>query len=325
MKESMNETLKKLSLAGLVPVIKVDDAQDAVPLCRALAQGGLPVAEITFRTAAAQEAIRLVHENLPEVLLGAGTVLTCEQADSAMVAGAGYIVSPGLNPKVLRHCIDHDYPVLPGCSSPTDIELAMEMGILTVKFFPAEALGGLDMIKALSGPYGDIRFVPTGGITPENLTSYLNFPKVAACGGSWMVPQNAIKEKDWSSIERLAEEAVACILGFEIRHIGINCENREKAAEAAAKFSFLTGWPIQRDGDKSVFVGEGFEVMKTLFRGEHGHIAIACNNVDRAMWHLSWRGFHFDMKTLLKAENGQAKFVYLVEEIAGFALHLIQK
>ena len=139
------DMLKQLSLAGLVPVIKVKNAEDAVPLCTALKNGGLPVAEITFRTDAAEEAIRLVHEALPDVLLGAGTVLTCEQADKAWQAGAGYIVSPGLNPVVVKHCIDKGYPVLPGCGNPSDIEAAISLGLKTVKFFPAEALGGLKL------------------------------------------------------------------------------------------------------------------------------------------------------------------------------------
>lgn len=325
MKNATEQMIEKLSMAGIIPVIKVDEAKDAVPLCKALLHGGLPAAEITFRTAAAEEAIRRVHEELPEVMLGAGTVLTCEQADKAWKAGAGYIVSPGLNQEVVRHCIDRGYPVLPGCSSPTDIEAAMGMGILTVKFFPAEALGGLDMIKALSGPYGDIRFVPTGGITSENLTSYLNFPKVAACGGSWMVPQEAVKGGDWDRIERLAAEAVAKVLGFELWHIGVNCEDADKAAQAAQKLSFLTGWPLHRDNSSSVFVGPGFEVMKTNYRGRHGHIALACSSVERAMWHLQRRGFGFDLDTLLLQEDGKPKFVYVDEEIAGFALHLVNK
>ena len=166
--------LDQLALAGLIPVIKVERAEDAVPLCRALSKGGLPVAEITFRTAAAEEAIRLVHQELPEVLLGAGTVLTPEQADKAAAAGAGYIVSPGLNPRVVRHCLEKGYPILPGCSSPSDIELALELGLTAVKFFPAEALGGINMIKALLGPYGGLKLVPTGGINTQNLHDYLS-------------------------------------------------------------------------------------------------------------------------------------------------------
>ena len=162
------DILEKLSLAGLVPVIKVDDAADAVPLCRALAEGGLPVAEITFRTAAAEEAIRLVHEQLPEVILCAGTVLTTDQADRAVKAGAAAIVSPGLNPEVVRWCLDHNVPVCPGTSNPSDIEVALSLGLTAVKVFPAEAIGGLTLIKALAAPYVGLNFMPTGGAVHQH-------------------------------------------------------------------------------------------------------------------------------------------------------------
>lgn len=317
------DMLKQLSLAGLVPVIKIKDAQDAVPLCRALKNGGLPVAEITFRTDAAQEAIRRVHEALPDVLLGAGTVLTCEQADLAWQAGAGYIVSPGLNPVVVRHCIERGYPVLPGCANPSDIETALSLGLKTVKFFPAEALGGLKLIKAMAAPYGDVRFVPTGGINEKNLPDYLAFPKIAACGGSWMVPDDAIESKDWARIERLAREAVHVMLGLSVKHIGINNVNAQTAVDEAKKLSALLGWPLQKESEKGLFVGDSFEMMKTPFRGTHGHIAIATKNVDRAKWHMEQRGFVFDEETATFAPDGRMKFIYLKDEIAGFAIHLL--
>ena len=229
------DMLKQLSLAGLVPVIKVKRAEDAVPLCTALKNGGLPVAEITFRTEAAEEAIRLVHAALPDVLLGAGTVLTCEQADRAWAAGAGYIVSPGLNPEVVRHCVEKGYPVLPGCANPSDIEAALSLGLNTVKFFPAEALGGLKLIKAMAAPYGNVKFVPTGGINEKNLPEYLAFPKIAACGGSWMVPEDAVEAKDWARIEKLAQDAVNVMLGLEIVHLGVNSVDADAAMTEARK------------------------------------------------------------------------------------------
>ncbi|MBQ4075071.1 MAG: bifunctional 4-hydroxy-2-oxoglutarate aldolase/2-dehydro-3-deoxy-phosphogluconate aldolase [Clostridia bacterium] len=317
------DMLKQLSLAGLVPVIKVKKAEDAVPLCRALKNGGLPVAEITFRTDAAEEAIRLVHEALPEVLLGAGTVLTCEQADRAWNAGAGYIVAPGLNPVVVKHCIDKGYPVLPGCANPSDIEAALSFGLKTVKFFPAEALGGLKLIKAMAAPYGDVKFVPTGGINEKNLPEYLAFPKIAACGGSWMVPDDAIEAKDWDKIERLAREAVNVMLGLHVKHIGVNNQDAETAVAEAKKLSALLGWPMQKESEKGLFVGESFEMMKTWFRGTHGHIAIGTKNVDRAKWHMEQRGFAFDEETATFTPDGRMKFIYLKDEIAGFAIHLM--
>lgn len=319
------DMLKQLSLAGLVPVIKVKNAEDAVPLCRALKNGGLPVAEITFRTDAAEEAIRLVHEALPEVLLGAGTVLTCEQADRAWNAGAGYIVAPGLNPTVVKHCTEKGYPVLPGCANPSDIELALSLGLTTVKFFPSEALGGLKMIKAMSAPYGNVKFVPTGGITEKNLPEYLAFPKIAACGGSWMVPEDAIANKDWDKIEKLAREAVQVMLGFEVVHIGINSADEETAVAEGKKLAALLGWNVQKESAKGLFVGERFEMLKSQVRGTHGHIAVATSNVERARWHMEQRGFTFDDSTATFTADGRMKFIYLNEEFGGFAIHLLLK
>lgn len=319
------DMLKQLSLAGLVPVIKVKHAEDAVPLCKALKDGGLPVAEITFRTDAAEEAIRLVHEALPEVLLGAGTVLTCEQADRAWNAGAGYIVAPGLNPTVVKHCTEKGYPVLPGCANPSDIELALSLGLTTVKFFPSEALGGLKMIKAMSAPYGNVKFVPTGGITEKNLPEYLAFPKIAACGGSWMVPEDAIANKDWDKIEKLAREAVQVMLGFEVVHIGINNADEETAVAEGKKLAALLGWNVQKESTKGLFVGERFEMLKSQVRGTHGHIAVATSNVERARWHMEQRGFTFDDSTATFTADGRMKFIYLNEEFGGFAIHLLLK
>lgn len=317
------DMIQQLSLAGLVPVIKVEDAQDAVPLCRALSNGGLPVAEITFRTAAAEEAIRLVHEQVPDVLLGAGTVLTAEQVDRAVAAGAGYIVSPGLNPKVVRYCVEKGVPIVPGCANPSDIEQALELGLSAVKFFPAEALGGLKVIKAMSAPYGQVKFLPTGGISEKNLNEYLAFPKIIACGGSWMVPDDAVKAKDWAKIELLARRAVELLLGLEVRHIGINAGTGDNAMRQAQLLSKLLGAEI-KDGNSSVFVGKGVEIMKIPFRGQNGHVAVACNDVLRAKWHLERRGFVFD-ETSLKEKDGKAATIYLKDDIAGFAFHLLQK
>ncbi len=210
------DILERISLCGIVPVIKLNRPEDAVPLCGALARGGLPVAEITFRTDAAEESIRRVHAELPDVLLGAGTVLTCEQVDRAAAAGAAFIVSPGLNPTVVRHCIDRGLPVLPGCACPSDIERALELGLKTVKFFPAETLGGLDAIKAMSAPYGAVTFIPTGGIDEKKLPSYLAFPKILACGGSWMVKEAWVDAGNFAAVESATRAAVDAMLGFTL-------------------------------------------------------------------------------------------------------------
>ena len=317
------EFLEKLSLAGLVPVIAINDADDAVPLCKALADGGLPVAEITFRTAAAEESIRRVHEALPDVLLCAGTVLTTEQVDRAVAAGAAAIVSPGLNPEVVRYCVERNIPICPGTSSPSDIETALSFGLTNVKVFPAEAIGGLKIIKAMAAPYTNVRFMPTGGINENNLLEYLAFDKILCCGGSWIVPGDAVKAKDWDRITALTRSAVDKLLGFEVRHIGINCENAEESLETAKKIAALMGWPV-KEGNSSNFVGTGYELMKSVGRGKNGHIAIGTNSVARAKWHLEQRGFKF-IEDSAVVKNGKLTAIYIEGEIGGFAFHLVQK
>ena len=317
------DMLEKLSLAGIVPVIKVEDAADAVPLCKALADGGLPVAEITFRSDAAEEAIRRVHEELPEVILGAGTVLTKDQVDRAVNAGATYIVSPGLNPEIVKYCQEKNVPIVPGTGNPSDIEVALSLGLKTVKFFPAEPLGGLKLIKAMAAPYGAVTFLPTGGISESNLNEYLAFNKVIACGGSWMVPADAVANKDWKRIEELTRSAVNKMLGLELKHVGVNSGTPEKAQKDAEMIAKLLGWPLD-DHKNATFVGAGFEVMKIPFRGEMGHIAIACNSIKRARWHLERRGFVFDDESAIM-KDGKLRAIYLKDDIAGFAFHLLQK
>lgn len=207
----MEELIKKISDIGVVPVIKIDSADDALPLSAALKKGGLCCAEVTFRTDAAEESIRRIAKEYPDFLIAAGTVLTTEQADAAMAAGATFIVSPGFNPKVVSHCIQKGYPVIPGVCTPTEVEAAMSLGLKYLKFFPAEAAGGVKMIKAMSAPYTTVRFMPTGGISPENLANYLSLKAVFACGGSWMVPADKINSGDFAAIEKLTSEAVALL------------------------------------------------------------------------------------------------------------------
>ena len=218
----MNSVIEEISKIGIVPVIALDDVKDAEPLGKALCEGGLPCAEVTFRTAAAEESIRIMAEKFPEMLVGAGTVLTTEQVDRAVGAGAKFIVSPGLNPKVVAYCTERNIPIVPGCANPSDIEQAIELGLDVVKFFPAEAAGGLNMIKAMSAPYTSVKFMPTGGINANNLIDYLNFGKIVACGGSWMVSKDMIAAGQFDKIAALTREAVTKMLGFELKHIGIN-------------------------------------------------------------------------------------------------------
>lgn len=207
----MHEILEKIKEIGIVPVVALDDADDALPLAEALSEGGLPCAEITFRTAAAEEAIRRIADRCPQMLVGAGTVLTTDQADRAAAAGARFLVSPGFNPRVVRHCVEKGYLITPGCSTPSDVEQAIENGLKVVKFFPAEPAGGLGMIRALAAPYKEIQFMPTGGISPANAGEYLRYERILACGGTWMVKEELIKEKAFDKIKELSQEAAKIV------------------------------------------------------------------------------------------------------------------
>ena len=198
---------EKLASIGIIPVIKINDAEKAVPLARALCAGGLPAAEVTFRTPAAAEAIRRIRAEVPAVCVCAGTVLNAETAERAVEAGAEAVISPGTNPAVVKWCLEMGVPVIPGCATPTEVEACMRMGLDFVKLFPAEVVGGVAMLKALSGPYSHMACMPTGGVSPENAAAYLAQKNVVCCGGSWMVPEKLLESGDFAAIERLARAA----------------------------------------------------------------------------------------------------------------------
>lgn len=207
----MSTVFEQIQKIGILPVIALDDAAQAAPLARALAAGGIPAAEVTFRTAAGEEAIRRIARECPDILVGAGTVLTTDQVDRAVNAGARFIVSPGTNPKVVRHCQEAGVQAVPGVVTPTEIETALELGVDVLKFFPAEPSGGLNMIKALAAPYTQVKFIPTGGISAANVGEYLRYPKILACGGSWMVKKDLVNAGKFDEIQKLAAEAAAIV------------------------------------------------------------------------------------------------------------------
>ncbi|MDR2053780.1 MAG: bifunctional 4-hydroxy-2-oxoglutarate aldolase/2-dehydro-3-deoxy-phosphogluconate aldolase [Treponema sp.] len=320
----MVSVLEELGKIGIVPVIKIDDPEKAVPLARALLAGGIPCAEITFRTEAGAEALGRICREVPEILCGAGTVLTLEQVDRAIAAGAKFIVSPGFNPRVVRHCIEKGVPIAPGCSNPSDMEAALEAALDVVKFFPAEQSGGLDYIKAVSAPYPSLKFMPTGGINAGNIASYLACEKVLACGGSWMVPAERVNAGDFDAVTALCREALAKVLGFSLAHVGINAANEEDALKAARLFETLFGF-TQKAGTASVFAGEGIEIMKSPYLGRNGHIAIGTSSVKRGIAFLERRGFAFNAASAKTDSKGAVATIYLQDEIAGFAVHLVQK
>lgn len=208
--ESMMKTLEERFYDyAVVPVVVLNDADDAVPLADALIKGGLPCAEVTFRTDAAEESIRRICESFPDMLVGAGTVLTTEQVERAHKAGAKFIVSPGFDPEIIDYCISIGLPVLPGCITPSEIAQAVKRGLKVVKFFPAEQSGGVAMIKAMAAPYSMVKFMPTGGISTKNLADYLSCDKILCCGGSWMVKEDLIKSGSFDKITDMTKEATA--------------------------------------------------------------------------------------------------------------------
>lgn len=320
----MNDVLQQISNIGIIPVIAIEDAEQVVPLARALVAGGLPAAEVTFRTAAGEEAIRRIAKEVPEMLVGAGTVLTKEQADRALSAGAQFIVSPGFNPEVTRYVIEKGALMMPGTATPGEMEQAMSMGLDVVKFFPAEQNGGVAKLKALAGPYTNLRWMPTGGVNTKNMMDYLGFDKIVACGGTWMVKKDLINGQKWDEITAICKDAVKTMLGFELRHVGINCADEAEAERTAQMFSTVFGWEY-KPGNSSVFSGTAVECMKTPYLGERGHIAVGTNNVDRAMYHLGLHGITFDESTRKTDAKGKTKAIYLKDSFCGFAVHLVQK
>ncbi len=231
----MNKILEKIEEIKIVPVVVIDDATDALPLAKALIDGGLPCAEVTFRTAAAKDAIKTISDTYPEMLVGAGTVLTKAQADDAINAGAKFIVAPGLNEEIVKYCIEKNVPVIPGVATPSEVEQALSLGLDVVKFFPAEQAGGVKMIKALAAPYKNVKFMPTGGIDAKNILDYAKLPMVLACGGSFMVKKEFVAQKKFEEITKLSKEAVAKIQSLKNCDTDIKNEKTAKKADATKK------------------------------------------------------------------------------------------
>lgn len=207
----MTDLIKRLSEIKIIPVIQIDNASLAVPLAKTLIANGLPAAEITFRTAAASDAIKQIREACPDLLLGAGTILNSQQVDQAFQAGASFMVSPGLNPRTVKYCQDKGIPIVPGINNPSQVDQGLELGLDFLKFFPAEASGGLAMLKSLLAPYVDLKLMPTGGINLTNVKSYLEIERVICCGGTWMVPPKLINAQDWDEIGRLTKQATELV------------------------------------------------------------------------------------------------------------------
>lgn len=299
----MTDIKTRIHQIGIVPVVKLDRVEDALPLAKALIEGYLPCAEVTFRTDKAKESIRLIADTYPEMLVGAGTVLSTKQVDEAIEAGAKFIVSPGLNPEVVSYCLSQGIPVFPGTANASDIEQALSMGLDVVKFFPAEINGGLAAINALSGPFPHLMFMPTGGVNLVNMMDYLASPKVLACGGSWMVQDSLIKAAKFDEIRQLSEAAVMKMLGFELADVV--SEGKDDLASLSALLGLVSARQTLKEDLK-------------LRRGTKGYLAIYTHSLERAAYFLEQKGFSLkqsDLKNIMSLD----------EEFAGLAIHFIQR
>ena len=320
----MNDVMKRIGCMGLVPVVVIEDENDAMNTAKAILDGGLPVMEITLRTAAGIPSIRSIKRAYPEILLGAGTVLSTEMAKQAVDAGAEFIVSPGFNDGLVRWCIDNDVAVTPGCVTPTEIDRALSYGLNILKFFPASVYGGVAGCKALYGPYRMVKFIPTGGINTANLADFADKEFIHAAGGGWLCKTADIVAGNFEAITKVVKESVDVLLGFELAHIGINQDDAGSALKVAQQFASAFGFGVKQ-GNSSNFAGTGIEVSKEKGLGQMGHIAIRTNSIERAVYYLSRNGFEIDWSTRKGPEGKRTVAVYLKDEFGGFAIHLLQK
>ena len=316
------DVLKRLAQSGVVPVVVLEDAKDAVPTAKAMLAGGIDVMEITFRTAAAADSIKAVAQECPDMVVGAGTVINLEQCKLAVECGAKFIVSPGYDEETVAWCCDNGIPVTPGCVTPTEIMMARKHGLKVLKFFPANVYGGLSAIKSLAGPFGGVKFIPTGGVNAQNLAEFISSPYIHAVGGSWICPKADIAAGNFDKITALCKEARKTLLGFEVAHIGINTPDADAAMDVCKAFNDAFDFNVKQ-GNSSNFASTGVEVMKTMFKGANGHIAIRTNKMIPAIAEMERRGYELDMDSVKDKNN--IKAVYFKNEIGGFAVHLLQK
>lgn len=315
------KTIDKIYPYGIIPVVVLEKEDNAIPLAQAMKRGGLPVMEVTFRTEAAASSIKLISEAVPEIILGAGTVTNVEQAKMAIEAGAQYIVAPGLNAEVVKYCQEKEVDVIPGVSTPTEIENALGMGLSILKFFPAKASGGICNLKALAGPYPQVNFIPTGGIHRENLSEYLKLKNVFACGASYLAEKKLVTEGRFDEIEARVRAALKTVHEFKMTHVGINSQSKEEAGHIAEILCNLFGFE-KEEGRISCFAGKEIEVMYDNIYGVNGHLSVTANSIDRACRYLKLQGIQLMEDTIKYDEQGKIRFAYIENQVGGFAIHL---
>ncbi len=314
---------QKIAEAALVPVVVLENVRDALPTANSLLAGGIGVMEITFRTEAAADSIREVSQQCPDILVGAGTIVTLEQCKRAVEYGAQFIVSPGYDEEVVAWCCENGVPIVPGCATPSEIMAALKHNLTIIKFFPANVYGGLSAMKALHGPFGNVKFIPTGGINLANIGEYIEAPFIHAVGGSWVCPKDLITFQDFEKIENLCKAARSAILGYEIAHVGINTPDSATSEQVCGEFAKAFGFETKL-GNSSNFSSDSVEVMNSPYLGTNGHLAVRTRKIDIALADLKQKGFEIDMSTA-KFKGEKMVAVYLKSEFGGFAVHLLQK
>ncbi|MBC8535133.1 bifunctional 4-hydroxy-2-oxoglutarate aldolase/2-dehydro-3-deoxy-phosphogluconate aldolase [Clostridiales bacterium BX7] len=306
--------MRKISDCGIVPVAKISEVEQAKPLAHALLEGGIGCIEVTFRTQAAAQAIQIISQNVPRMLVGAGTVTTVEQVDEAIEAGAKFLVSPGFNEKVVRHAMERGTPIVPGCTSPRDIERALELGLCNLKFFPAEQLGGLSMIRALCGPYPGARFMATGGVSEENAPAYLACDKVFAVGGSWMVKEELMREKKYDAITQMCRSAMRRVLGFHVEAVRLHGDGAQDEREDSL-LELLGG-----------SLGECECRLERVPKAQDGAgrgIVISTLSLERALAYFTLMGRQIDESRTERAEDGSLSAFYLKERFCGLEIQFV--
>lgn len=319
----MADVLEQISKVGVLPVIKIERLEDAEPLATALRQGGINAIEVTVRNDVAYDAIRRITTLYPDMVVGAGTIRHTSMVDEAIDAGAKYVVSPGFNKQVVSYCAAKGIPIVPGCTTASEIDAAIELGLRVVKFFPAGTCGGPAAIKLLSGPFPQVKFVPTGGVDFSNMEEYLRMDCVAAVGGSFMAKADVINAQDWDGITKSCQKAVKLSLGFELAHVGLNHKNEQDALNNTNAMDHLFQLGI-KNGNSSAFCGKAVEFMKTMYYGEKGHIGFYTNSVMRAKAWFEKRGIPIRENSLRIDGNKMVSF-YLQDEVGGFAVHVVKR
>lgn len=309
---------------GILPVINIPNVSLAIPVAEALRRGGVNSIEVTLRSADSLESIKSIKSAFPDMTVGAGTVLNTQTVDSAIENGADFIVSPGYDDDVANYCVSKGIQIVPGCTTPSEMQKAVKLGLKVLKFFPAELSGGIDAINLLSGPFPDVKFVPTGGINFKNLGAYLANKKVLACGGSYMATKAQIENGEFDAITDACKKAVDVSLGFELAHIGINCGNEDRATDVAENISEI--FKMQpRYMNRAVFAGSAVEAVKSNGLGTHGHIGFYTNSINRAIAYFDSINIPLNKDGIKRNKNGEITCIYLQDEVGGFALHVVER